>query len=192
MRGYWSPLRLRKARRCYEGVRSVRPTGIGPGTIGSVSRCRMLRLHHEMTYRFTVTGPMAATEGAPTGARQYWEMSNGTLTGERINAKIAMPGGDWHVVSTDRFGRPDVRVQFITDDNAVVLLHYTGLVERTEAFRRAAEDGTETDWSDQYMRMSMRFDTGADKYAWLNQSLFVAQGRLCGNKEIEYRIYRVL
>jgi hypothetical protein len=27
-----------------------------------------------------------------------------------------MPGGDWHVVGSDRFGRPDVRVQFVTED----------------------------------------------------------------------------
>ena len=103
-----------------------------------------------------------------------------------------MPGGDWMAVSTDRFNRPNVRVQFITDDGAVVLLHYTGLVERSEAFAKAAEHGNETAWGDQYMRMAMQFDTGAQKYAWLNQSLFIAEGRLAGPKEIEYRIYRVL
>jgi hypothetical protein len=41
------------------------------------------------------------------------------------------------------------------------------------------------------MRMAMTFDTGAAKYAWLNQSLFVAQGRLIGAAELEYEIYRV-
>ena len=40
------------------------------------------------------------------------------------------------------------------------------------------------------MRMVMRFDTGAEKYRWLNESLF-AEGRLAGNKEIEYLIYHV-
>ena len=37
------------------------------------------------------------------------------------------------------------------------------------------------------MRMAMRFDTGAKKYGWLNQSLFLSEGRLAGPKEIEYR-----
>ena len=40
--------------------------------------------------------------------------------------------------------------------------------------------------------MSMRFATGADQYRWLNESLFIAEGRLAGRDEIEYRIYRVL
>jgi hypothetical protein len=148
-------------------------------------------LHHEMTYRFRVRGPLAATNGSPRGARQYWEMTEGTLTGKRIRAKIAMPGGDWHVIGTDRFGRPDVRVQFETEDGAVILLHYTGLVERTDAFNRAAEAGGATDWGDQYMRMAMTFDTGDQRYAWLNESLFIADGRLAGPREIEYAIYRV-
>jgi hypothetical protein len=152
----------------------------------------MIELHHEMTYRLTVSGPLAVTDGSPLGAREYWEITSGTLTGKRINAKIAMPGGDWMLVSADRFGRPDVRVQFITDDGAVILLHYTGLVERTVAFRKAAEEGRETRWTDQYMRMHMRFETGADNYCWLNESLFLAEGRLAGSREIEYRIYRVL
>ena len=122
----------------------------------------MPELRHEMTYRFRVRGPLAATEGAPGGTRAYWEIAEGTLTGARINARIAMPGGDWMGLSADRFGRPDVRVQLVTDDGAVILLHYTGLVERTVAFR------------------------------WLNESLFIAEGRLAGPQEIEYRIYRVL
>jgi len=118
-------------------------------------------------------------------------MTEGTLTGDRINATIAMPGGDWNVVGTDRFGRPDVRVQFVTDDGAVVLLHYTGLVERTDNFNKAAESGEATGWEDQYMRMFMTFDTGAERYAWLNQHLFIAEGRLAGPSEIEYAIYQI-
>ena len=152
----------------------------------------MISLQHEMTYRFKVSGPLAATEGSPVGAREYWEMTEGKLFGDRIKAKIAMPGGDWMVVGEDRFGRPNVRVQLVTDDNAVVLLHYTGLVERSDAFKTAAKEGSATEWGDQYMRMVIRFETGVDKYRWLNESLFVAEGRLAGEKEIEYRIYRVL
>jgi hypothetical protein len=48
-----------------------------------------------------------------------------------------------------------------------------------------------TDWADQYMRLSVRFETGAPRYAWLNTSLFVAGGRLLGTGHIEYRVYRV-
>jgi hypothetical protein len=118
-------------------------------------------------------------------------MTSGTLAGPRINARIAMPGGDWFHAGDDGYGRPSVRVQLLTDDDEVVLLEYTGLVESTPAFVEAAANDSETDWDDQYMRMAMRFDTGSAKYSWLNQHLFVARGRLLGTNEIEYEIYRV-
>jgi hypothetical protein len=65
----------------------------------------MITLQHEITYRLKVTGPLAATEGSPVGARECWEMAEGTLTGGRTKAKIAMPGGDWMVVSNDHVAR---------------------------------------------------------------------------------------
>ena len=80
----------------------------------------------------------------------------------------------------------------MTDDGAPILLRYTGLVERTTPFNRAAESGGSTGFDDQCMRMFMTFDTGAERYAWLNQHLFVARGRLAGPAEIEYEIFRVL
>jgi hypothetical protein len=77
-----------------------------------------------------------------------------------------------------------------TPDEEVVLLHYTGLVLATDAFNRAAESNGTTDFADQTMRMSLSFETGATKYAWLNQSLFIAEGRL-NRGLVEYRVYRV-
>jgi hypothetical protein len=151
----------------------------------------MAGLEFEMTYHLRVRGPMAATEGSPVGEHVYWEMSEGTLDGPRLKARIAMPGGDWFRPGADGFGRPDVRVQFLTDDDAVILLHYTGLVQMNDAFTRAAGTGNATLFEDHYMRMAMRFDTGTAKYAWLNQHLFVAEGRLTAKDRIEYRIYRV-
>ena len=145
----------------------------------------MPTLDFEMTYRFRTRGPLNSTAGAPTGEREYWEMTEGTLEGPRVRAKIAMPGGDWNLVGSDGYGRPDVRVQLVTDDEAVVLLHYRGLVQVTDAFRQAAESGAETRFEDQYMRMGFFFEVGAPKYSWLNQSLYVAEGRIAGQNEID-------
>lgn len=134
---------------------------------------------------------MGETQGSPRGDRQYWEMSEGTLEGQGLRAHVAMPGGDWMTISSDRFGRPDVRVQLESDDGELILLHYTGLVERTDAFQTAAEANRATDSEDQYTRFAMTFDTGAERYRWLNESLFLAEGHILGTNELEYRIYRV-
>jgi hypothetical protein len=151
----------------------------------------MAGLEFEMTFHLQVRGPLPAAQGARFGEHVYWEMSDGTLEGSRIKARFAMPGGDWYRPGADGFGRPDVRVQFITDDDVVILLHYTGLVEMNETFAKAAEVGNATRFEDHYMRMAMRFEAGASNYAWLDQHLFVAEGRLTGKDRIDYRIYRV-
>jgi hypothetical protein len=152
---------------------------------------RLVGLEHVLTYHFKTRGPVGDTNGSPRGATEYWEMSSGALTGAGVNAKLVMPGGDWMTVSSDRFARPDVRVQLETDDGALILLHYTGLVERSDVFVAAAEADEPTGWDDQYMRFAMTFDTGAERYRWLNESLFLAEGHILGTNELEYRIYRV-
>jgi Protein of unknown function (DUF3237) len=150
----------------------------------------LIGLEHVLTYRFSIRGPLAA-EGTPRGSRQYWEMSEGTLTGSGIEASIAMPGSDWYTGSPDGFGRPDVRVALETDDGALILMHYTGLVEQTPAFVEAAGNDRATNWDDQYMRFAVTFETGAERYRWLNESLFVARGHILGTTRLEYEIYRV-
>jgi hypothetical protein len=55
----------------------------------------------------------------------------------------------------------------------------------------AVENDTPTRWEDQYMRMSLSFETASPRYQWLMQSLFIARGRLLGSKSIEYDVYRV-
>jgi uncharacterized protein DUF3237 len=59
--------------------------------------------------------------------------------GPRIDATLAAPGSDWINVRDDGFWRPDVCLPFMTDDGATVSVHDTGLVERTDAFKEAAE-----------------------------------------------------
>jgi Protein of unknown function (DUF3237) len=65
------------------------------------------------------------------------------------------------------------------------------LVEQTPLFKAAAEADRPTTWDDQYMRLMIRFDTGALAYRWLNTSLFVARGPLLGKGHIEYEVCRV-
>ena len=149
-------------------------------------------LDFEMTYTVRTTHPLEPTVGSPFGAKQFWQVSEATLDGARIKAHLAGAGLDWMSVSSDGYWRPDVHAQFLTDDAAVILMHYTGLVQQTERFAAAADADQPTDWADQYMRLAVRFETGAQQYLWLNTNLYIAKGRLLGAGHIEYEVYRVL
>jgi hypothetical protein len=150
-----------------------------------------MKLVEEFTYRVMTTQPLGPTEGSPLGMTQYWCVSEGEISGPRIRARLAAPGDDWMQMTSDGFWRPHVRAPFITDDGALVLMSYTGLVEQTDAFQQAASSNNSTGFEDQYMRLALTFDTGAEPYSWLTRSLYVAQGRLLGTGAIEYQVHRV-
>jgi Protein of unknown function (DUF3237) len=152
----------------------------------------MIQLEPVMIYRLDVTGPAASGDGSASNARrQFWQMTRATLDGPNIRAQSVMPGIDWFTPYPNGYGRPHVRLAFRTDDEALILLEYHGIVHATAAFTRAVATDTPTQWDDQYMRMALTFDTSADRYAWLMQNLFIARGRLTGAKAIEYDVYRV-
>ena len=110
----------------------------------------MIKLQHAMIYRLEVAGPLESSDGlGPNPRREYWQMSRATLEGPHINASSAMPGIDWFTPYPDGFGRPHVRLPFHTNDGALVLLEYRGIVEASKAFLRAVEEDTPTQWEDQ-------------------------------------------
>jgi hypothetical protein len=150
-----------------------------------------LELEFAMTYVVRTTNPLDPTTNSPWGVRQYWQVSEASLDGPKIKAQLAATGIDWMRLGDDGFWRPDLRAQFLTDDGAVVLLHYTGLVQQTPLSADDPQGDRTGNWDDRYWRMSMRFETGAPRYAWLNTNLFVARGRLLGSGHIEYEVYRV-
>jgi hypothetical protein len=151
----------------------------------------MIELVREMTYRLEVSGPIDDADPSAQGPLQYWEMTSATLEGPRIKATSPLRGNDWFRPLGDGFGRPHVRLPFQTDDGAVILLEYRGLVEATTAFTAAVENDGSTEWDDQYMRLAMWFDTANPGYDWLVQRLFLARGRLVGAKTLEYDVFRV-
>ena len=151
----------------------------------------MIKLQHAMIYQLEVAGPLESRDGAGANPRRrYWQMSRAILEGPHINASSAMPGIDWFTPYPNGNGRPHVRLPFHTNDGALLLLEYRGIVEASKAFLRAVEEDTPTQWEDQYMRMALTFDTASPRYQWLVDSLFIARGRLLGSKSIEYDVYR--
>ena len=152
----------------------------------------MIALEYEMSYREVIEGPIGPTQGSPFGDRLCWQIVSGTLVGERIKARVAMPGTDWIRLGPDGMRRQDLRAQLLTDDGELILLHYdVALIRPSRAFLDALASGGATQYADQYMRIVAEFDVGAGAYSWLTQSLFIGEGRVAGPREIEYAIYRV-
>ena len=121
-------------------------------------------LDFEMIYTVRTTHPLEPTVGSPFGAKQFWQVSEATLDGARIKAHLAGAGLDWMSVSSDGYWRPDVHAQFLPDDAAVILMHYTGLVQQTERFAAGADADQPTGWADQYVRLACASKPGLSNF----------------------------
>ncbi len=148
-----------------------------------------MNLEHEFTYVATLKPPVRIGAG-PFGTRNFVEVTGGTVEGKRLKGKVLTGGGDSLLIALDRYARLDVRDQLLTDDGASLYMHYTGLLQMNQKVVDALAKGANTDYGDQYFRTTPRFETGDPRYAWLNQSIFVAEGRF-GPGCVEYQVYRV-
>jgi hypothetical protein len=149
-----------------------------------------VQLHYEFTYSAQLKQALNVGAG-PYGARMVFEVVGGTVQGNRLNGTVLGGGADWMLVGPDGCGRLDVRAQFSTKDNAVVYMSYFGVVEMNGAVQQAVAAGGETQFGDQYFRTAPRLETGDPRYAWVNQSLFVAEGRFLPGPGVEYNVHRV-
>jgi hypothetical protein len=150
-----------------------------------------VELAHEFSF-WAALNPAADFGAAPLGRRTYFEVSGGAATGKRFNATAFGGGGDWILIGPDNYARLDVRLQFKTDDGALVYIQYFGLLELNAKVGEVMANGGSTSYADQYFRTTPRLETGDERYAWMNHSLFVARGHLLDGPKVEYEVYRVL
>lgn len=151
-----------------------------------------MNFEYEFSYRATLKAPVEIGAG-PYGTRAFFEVIAGTFEGERLKGTVLSGGGDWILIGADGFGRLDVRAQFATNDGAKLYLRYEGLLEMNAA-TTAAVSGTsgQTGFGDHYFRTCPRFETGDPRYAWLNRTLFVAEGHFLPGPTVEYKVYRLV
>mgnify|MGYP000866038425 CR=1 FL=1 len=103
-------------------------------------------------------------EGAPTGTRVIFEVVHGEVEGERVRGTGVGPGADWLLIGPDGTGMLDVRFTLRTHDDALVFVQYNG---RTDV-RGGAGSAP--------VYVAPRFETGDERYAWLNGVQAVGKG----------------
>ncbi|GEN99109.1 UPF0311 protein [Novosphingobium sediminis] len=147
-----------------------------------------MELVHEFTFRAGLKPPLPIGAG-PIGTRMYYEIDGGEVVGDRLSGVIR-GGGEWALIGPDGFLRVDVRAQVETHDGAFLYVQYFGLLEMNAAVMGAIENGTGTEFTDQYFVTNPRMETGDPRYSWVNTTFFVGEGRVLPGLGIEYRVYR--
>jgi hypothetical protein len=128
-------------------------------------------------YVFTITARIAEVTSAGdigSGVRRIIPIIGGEVRGEGVNGKVLPFGADFQIIRPNELIELEAKYAFETDDGAVVYVENKGIrfgpLDLLEKLKR----GEPVDPKLIYFRTVPKFETGAAKYRWLMQHLFIA------------------
>jgi hypothetical protein len=128
-------------------------------------------------YVFTITAHVAGITSAGdigVGERRIIPIVGGEVRGRDVNGKICAFGADFQIVRPDSSIELEAKYAVETDDGAVIYVENRGIRRGPAELVQKLNRGEAVDPALIYFRTVPRFETGAPKYRWLMQSLFVA------------------
>ena len=115
----------------------------------------------------------------PSGTRVIFEIVASRWEGERLRAhQRGVAAADWLTVGPDGTGTLDVRMTLETHDGALLLVQYGGRVDSSRGFGGGP------------VYSAPRFETGDERYGWLNRVQAIAKGEVAGNT-VTYDVFEV-
>ena len=135
--------------------------------------------------------PPAEIGAGPYGTRIVADVTGGTVEGTRVRGKVLPSGGDWLLLDAEGVGRLDVRATLETEDGARIYVQYFGVLVMNEQVSNALAQGGTTQYGDTYFMTQPRFETGDERYKWLNSVVAVAEGRIAPSA-VEYRVFELV
>lgn len=127
---------------------------------------------------------------SPAGTRMIFVVERGVVAGPRLTGKVLPGGGDWVLMGTDRIGRIDVRATIETDDGALIFITNSGVAALGDEGLELYAHGEAVPWDKLYARSAPLFQTGDERYVWLNATAAIAINEL-GPRHVNYRVFGV-
>jgi hypothetical protein len=131
----------------------------------------------ETKYVFTVTANIGGVTSAGdigSGVRRIIPITGGEVKGEGINGKVCAFGADFQIIRPNELIELEARYAFETDDGAVVYVENRGIRFGPVDLLLKLKRGEPVDPKLIYFRTVPKFETGAEKYRWLMEHIFVA------------------
>jgi hypothetical protein len=146
------------------------------------------------TFLCTLTGEVGAPMEVgvmPQGERRIVPIEGGQFDGPRLRGRVLSFGADWMSIRPDNVIAIDCRAVLETNDSALIYMSYRGFRYGPPSVMEALGRGESVDPSDYYFRIAPTFETGSEKYSWLNRIVAVGIGRRVPSGPI-YDIYEII
>ncbi len=147
------------------------------------------RLEHVYDMHVDLDAPQVIG-AAPAGHRQVFIVKDGTFEGPRIKGTLLPGGGDWALMRSDGAVQLDVRATLQTDDGALIYATYSGLAILSGEILGRISAGEDVPLADYYFYTNPMFQTAAEGYAWLNQTIAIGRGKVIPDG-VECRVWAV-
>ena len=112
----------------------------------------------------------------PLGRRRIIGITGGRFSGERLSGRVLPGGADWQVIRADGVADLDARYTLETSDGVLIFVRNKGYRHGPDEVLKKLAAGEAVDPSLYYMRTTPSFETGDERYAWLNRIVCVASG----------------
>ena len=155
-----------------EGVQTVSADDRLPNANGTETAMNSRPL---MTVRIAAAPPQKLGT-VPHGIRNIVPVTGGDFDGPRLRGQILPGGGDWLLLRSDGVLELDLRITLETDDHALIYMTFQGLRHGPPDAIAALGRGEAVDPANYYFRTVPRFETSAEKYAFLNRIIAVGIG----------------
>jgi hypothetical protein len=110
------------------------------------------------------------------GVRRIIPILGGELHGEGIKGTIFPYGADFQTIRPNGFTEVEAKYVFQMDDGAIVYIENVGIRFGPKELLDRIARGEAVDPALIYFRSVPKFETGAEKYRWLMENLFVGVG----------------
>jgi hypothetical protein len=127
-------------------------------------------------YVFTLTAHIGGVTSAGEvghGVRRIIPITGGDVRGDAVNGKVCAFGADFQIIRPNELIELEARYAFETDDGAVVYVENKGIRFGPMELLQRLKRGEPVDPKLIYFRTVPRFETGAAKYRWLMENLFI-------------------
>jgi Protein of unknown function (DUF3237) len=127
-------------------------------------------------YVFTITAHIGGVTSAGDigyGVRRIIPITGGDVRGENLNGRVCPFGADFQIIRPNELIELEAKYAIETDDGAVIYVENKGLRFGPIELLLRLKRGEPVDPRLIYFRTVPRFETGAEKYRWLMESLFI-------------------